>query len=164
MEVEFKSRFCLATFSEPRKWWLGQVSSLFLLALSTLFLRYFPCSWPEARRGEKIQQEFGPWKPVFLSAWRFCTQQILSVCVEVRAGSSRGVNNEPGFRVCRLFPDTCVTVINPRGHRNLQRFDKRSRSLEVCVLRSTPPLLFPLLPRKTLEVSGGKLWKGCARN
>lgn len=29
---------------------------------------YFPCSWPEARQGEKIQQEFGLWKPVFLLA------------------------------------------------------------------------------------------------
>lgn len=137
------------------RWWLGQVSSLFLLALSTLFLRYFPCSWPEARRGEKIQQEFGPWKPVFLSAWLFCTQQILSlwiraVCAEVRAGSRRCAKSiRRGFCVRRLFPDTCVTAIKRQSHRNCSGLPKHSCPLEVCVLRYRLWLLFPLLPWKT---------------
>lgn len=48
------------------------VSGLFLLACPAPPVLpppiYFPCSWPEARQREKIQQEFGLWKPVFLHA------------------------------------------------------------------------------------------------
>lgn len=90
---KWTSIFVWATFSKTHKWWLGQVSRLFLLACPLYSRDIFLAAGP--RRGEKIQQEFGPSKPVFLLARLFCTQQILSlwikaVCVEVREGRDGG--------------------------------------------------------------------------
>lgn len=71
----------LSKFSTTHEWWLSQVSRLFLLACPLFPWDIFLAAG--LRRGEKIQQEFGPLKPIFLHARLFCTQQqILSLRIK----------------------------------------------------------------------------------
>lgn len=137
--------FVWATFSKTHKWWLGQVSRLFLLACPLFSRDIFLAAGP--RRGEKIQQEFGPSKPVFLHAWLFCTQQILSlwikaVCVEVRGGRCQ---NRQAWLQTPSGPRSLLITRSPRDssqshkQRGLSCGPRNSRSLPATITSETAP-------------------------